>query len=36
MSAHRGWIIRGLGKGKDRDENMAMGKAGVSDRQAKG
>ena len=27
--AHRGWIGRGLGRGKDRDQNMATGKAGA-------
>ena len=27
--AHGGWISRGLGKEKDRDQNMAIGKAEV-------
>ena len=27
--AHRGWIGRGLGRGKDWDQNMATGKAGA-------
>ena len=27
-SVHRGWIGRGLGRRKDRDQNMATGKGG--------
>ena len=27
--AHGGWISRGLGKGKNRDQNMATGKVEV-------
>ena len=26
-SAHGGWVSRGLGKGKDRDQNLATGQA---------
>ena len=28
-SAHGGWVSRGLGKGNDRDQNMAMGKTWI-------